>query len=161
VIGQEEIVAAMPAGHPLATRAPGVTFAELAAEPVVHYHPDNGLGGWLDAVAARHGVILTATMRTRQAATAAQLAAAGIGVALVPTTALAATYAGALRRLDPPLQRQVVSLIADPADTLVQRFSADIRRHGVPIPAPITAKLDEPQTGPRPRPGPARDTPRR
>jgi hypothetical protein len=43
-------------------------------------------------------VCLLATMRTRQAATAAQLAAAGIGVAL------AATYAGALRRLDPPLQ---------------------------------------------------------
>jgi DNA-binding transcriptional LysR family regulator len=80
-------------------------------------------------------------MRTRQAATAAQLAAAGIGVALVPTTALPATFPGALRRLDPPLTRDVLALIANPGDTLIRRFSADVQRRGVPVPAPIAAKL--------------------
>ncbi|MER6945810.1 LysR family transcriptional regulator [Nonomuraea sp. NPDC000554] len=141
VIGTEEIVAAMHPEHPLAAGTSGVTFAQLAEEPVVGYHPDNGLGGWLDTVAAGHGVTLTAVTRTRQAATAAQLAGAGIGVALVPTTALTSPFPGALRRLQPQLTREVIALVANPSDTLVRRFAADIRRNGVPVPEPITAEL--------------------
>jgi DNA-binding transcriptional LysR family regulator len=52
VLGREEIVVAMARTDPLAAEAEGVTFALIAGEPVVHYHPDNGLGDWLDDVAA-------------------------------------------------------------------------------------------------------------
>jgi DNA-binding transcriptional LysR family regulator len=53
VVGREEIVVALATDHPLATRA-AVPMADLAGLPVVHYHPDNGLGGWLDEEAARN-----------------------------------------------------------------------------------------------------------
>jgi DNA-binding transcriptional LysR family regulator len=99
VLGREEIVVAMARTDPLAAEAEGVTFALIAGEPVVHYHPDNGLGGWLDDVAAQRDVRLTAATRTRQATTAAHLAAAGLGVALVPTTAVHASFPRVARSL--------------------------------------------------------------
>lgn len=145
VLGIEEIVAALPAGHPLGEHA-GVSFRQLSEEPFVNYHPDNGLAGWLAAEAARHDAVLGAAVRTRQATTAAQLAAAGVGIALVPTTAVAAGFSGALRRLRPRLEREVVCLVGAPSDVLVRGFVADLARRGVPVPASVLAKL-EPATG--------------
>jgi len=142
VIGQEEIVAVTTRDDPLAAHG-AVTFGQVADRPVVHYHPDNGLAGWLDEIAASRGVTLVAATRTRQAATAAQLAAAGLGAALVPTSALPGSYDGAARRLDPPLAREVVGLLAVvPTDPLVREFGARMRRHGIPVPRPIAAQLD-------------------
>ncbi|MCR6490378.1 LysR family transcriptional regulator [Amycolatopsis sp. OK19-0408] len=140
LVGREEIVLALAPDHPLATRA-AVPMADLDGLPVVHYHPDNGLGGWLDEEAARRGSALGAVMRTKQAGTAAELAAAGLGVALVPTTALARTFAGALRRLKPALHRDVVMFTATPSDSLVRRFSSDVRARGIAVPAALLAKL--------------------
>ncbi|WP_328449730.1 LysR family transcriptional regulator [Amycolatopsis sp. NBC_00438] len=140
VVGREEIVLALAADHPLATRA-AVPIADLAGLPVVHYHRDNGLGGWLDGVAAEHATVLDAVMRTKQASTAAQLAAAGLGVALVPTTALPRTFAGALRRLKPALHREVVTFTATPSDSLVRRFCSDVRHRGIAVPAALLDKL--------------------
>ncbi|WP_037305242.1 LysR family transcriptional regulator [Amycolatopsis orientalis] len=136
LIGREEIVVAAAKNHELPGEVP---FARLAAEPVVHYHPDNGLSGWLDAVAAEHGVTLSATTRTRSTTTAAQLAAAGLGVALVPATALSGSFPGSLRRLDPPLSRDVVLLTLTPNDPLVHRFGADLLRRGIPVPSAVAA----------------------
>jgi len=149
LVGREEVVVAMATPPAGATAAVGgaatgpMTFAQVAEYPVVGYHPDNGLGGWLDEVAAQHGVTLTAVTRTRQATTAAQLAGAGLGVALVPTTALPSSFPGVVRPLEPPLTRDVVALLANPSDPLAQRFDADVRRRGVPVPAAIAAKLSE------------------
>jgi len=112
-----------------------MTFAQVAEYPVV---ATPGQAWWLaDEVAAQHGVTLTAVTRTRQATTAAQLAVAGLGVALVPTTALPSSFPGVVRPLEPPLTRDVVALLANPSDPLAQRFDADVRRRGVPVPAAI------------------------
>jgi len=138
IIGEEEIVAAMPAAEQSSAT---VTFAKIAEQPMVHYHPDNGLGAWLDEIAAQHGVTLTAATRTRQATTAAQLAAAGLGMALVPTTALPATFAGAVASLKPRLSRAVVALTMTPNDPLAQRFTADLIRRGIPVPTSIATQL--------------------
>ncbi|WP_040733882.1 LysR substrate-binding domain-containing protein, partial [Nocardia tenerifensis] len=137
VIGREEIVAALA----VADGDAPLTLADIAAEPVVHYHPDNGLGAWLDDLAATNGFTLTAATRTRQASTAAQLAAAGLGTALVPTTALTATFPGAVRSLHPPVFRDVVCLTTAPNDPLVQQFQSEVRRRGVPVPAAIATQL--------------------
>jgi DNA-binding transcriptional LysR family regulator len=143
LVGQEEVVVAMATAAAGAAATGPMTFAEVAERPAVGYHPDNGLGGWLDEIAAQHGVTLAAVTRTRQASTAAQLAAAGLGVALVPTTALPSSFPGAVRPLEPPLTRAVVVLLANPSDPLAQRFDADVRRRGVPVPAAIAAQLSE------------------
>ncbi|WP_330179349.1 LysR family transcriptional regulator [Nocardia sp. NBC_01503] len=140
VVGVEEIVAVLPHDHPLADRD-HLTLGQLRDQPLIHYHPDNGLAGWLDAQAARREVEFTVAMRTRQAATAAQLAAAGVGIALVPTTAVSAGLPAALRRLRPELSREIVCLLGTPGDPLVRACTAAIQRRGISIPAAIATKL--------------------
>ncbi|MFI7188714.1 LysR substrate-binding domain-containing protein [Nocardia nova] len=132
LVGSEEIVAVLPADHAL-TRQDRLGFDDLHDQPVVHYHPDNGLAGWLDARAAAHGVTLSPVMRTRQAATAAQLAAAGLGIALVPVTALGPGLPATLKRLHPSVSRDLVCLLATPADPLLRRFASDLVDRGVPV----------------------------
>lgn len=132
LIGFEEVVVVLPQGHSLADQ-PAITFEQLRDEPVVHYSPDNGLAGWLDSVAAQHGVVLTVTMRTRLAATAAQLAAAGLGVAIVPRTAIGARFAGVVVPMDPSLGRDLLCLVANPADTLARRFETAVLSRGVRV----------------------------
>jgi DNA-binding transcriptional LysR family regulator len=136
VVGTEEILAVVPPDH-----TPPQTWADLAVGPVVGYHPDNGLAAFLDATAAQRGAALTPVTRTRHAATAAQLAHAGLGVALVPTTGLGAAFPGELRRLDPPLTREVVALVATPHDPMVRAFVGEVVRRGVPVPAAVTRRL--------------------
>ncbi|MFI1916976.1 LysR family transcriptional regulator [Nocardia sp. NPDC020380] len=140
-VGVEEVVAVLPPNHPLA-EAKSLDFERLRDEPLVHYHADNGLAGWLDAEAARHGVPLSPVMRTRQASTAAQLAAAGLGIALIPTTGLVAGLPGVLRRLRPALRRELVCLIGNPSDPVVRRFAADVVKRGVPVPTALVARLE-------------------
>jgi DNA-binding transcriptional LysR family regulator len=139
-VGREEIVVAIPVTHELST-VDRVAVARLAEHPLVHYDRGNGLGSWLDGVVAGLGVALTAAIRTRHATTAAQLAAAGLGPALVPTTALPPRFSGLVRRLDPVIDRQVVTLVANPADALARRFARDLRRRGVPVPPTVADQL--------------------
>lgn len=140
VVGVEDVVVAMPADHPLATRA-SVPWAALDGRDAVHHHPDNGLAGWLDHELAAHGVRLHVVLRTRQAAAAAELAMAGLGVALVPVGAVGPGFAGALRRLDPPLAREVVALSTGSADAVVRGFTAALLRRGVRVPAAVLTEL--------------------
>jgi DNA-binding transcriptional LysR family regulator len=116
VIGREEVVAAMSPDHPLAT-ADNLTLDRLVEHPFIGYHPDNGIDAWLKGVFAERRLAPHPILRTRQTVAAAQLAAAGLGVALVPTTALPATYPGAIRRLHPQLARDVVVLTAAHLDS--------------------------------------------
>jgi DNA-binding transcriptional LysR family regulator len=62
----------------------------------------------------------------------AQLAAAGMGVTIVPVSALPARPAGTVRRVRPLVKREVVAVIAATSDTLVHQFVADIYRRGLP-----------------------------
>jgi DNA-binding transcriptional LysR family regulator len=133
LIGHEDVVVVLPQGHPLAEQS-AIMFEQLRDEPVVHLSPENGFAGWLDSVAAQHGVLLTVAMRTRQAVTAAELAAAGVGIAIVPRSAIGARFAGVVVPLDPPLARDLVCLVANPADTLARRFEAAVLARGVRMP---------------------------
>ncbi len=130
LLGEEEIVVVAPEGHPFAGAA--VTMADLAAQPFVHYTRDNGLSAWVDQLAAHHQVELKPVLRTRSPRTAAQLAAAGIGVAIVPSSALTSRGSGVVCRLTPPIRRDIVVIVASPSDTLAARFAADLRRRGLP-----------------------------
>jgi DNA-binding transcriptional LysR family regulator len=131
VFGKEDVVVVAAAGHPFA-ELPSVPFHALANEPFVHYDPANGLAIWVDELAARHQVVLNPVLRTRSPRTATQLAAAGMGVTIVPVSALSARPAGTVRRLRPVVKREVIAVIAAPSDTLVHQFVADIYRRGIP-----------------------------
>jgi DNA-binding transcriptional LysR family regulator len=132
VLGQEEIVVVAAPEHRF-SQLDAVPLAELSAEPLVHYDPTNGFGVWVDQLAARRGVVLPQpALRTGSPRTAAQLAAAGMGVSIVPFSALAARPAGTIRSLDPPELRDVIVILAAPHDDLLRRFARDLRRRGLP-----------------------------
>jgi len=132
VLGQEEIVVVAPEEHRFADMA-AVPLAELSAEPFVHYDQDNGFGVWLDQFAATRGVVLPPpVLRTGSPRTAAQLAAAGMGVTIAPFSALTPRPGGTIRPLDPPELRDVVAIVAAPHDDLLRRFVRDLKRRGLP-----------------------------
>jgi DNA-binding transcriptional LysR family regulator len=152
VLGSEEIVVVASPEHRFAGLG-AVPLAELSAEPLVHYHPENGNAVWLDQFAAQRGVVLPQpTLRTGSPRTAAQLAAAGMGVAIVPFSALTPRPGGTIRSVDPIELRDVVIIVAAPHDDLLRRFVSDLRRRG--LPESRLAQLDQPG----PRSGPARAT---
>jgi DNA-binding transcriptional LysR family regulator len=130
VLGSEEMVVVAPTEHDFA-RLSAVPMQALSTEPFVHYSSDNGMAVWIDELAARHGVKLTPVLRTRSPRTAAQLASAGMGITIVPVSALVLRPSSVIRRLHPTVKRDVIVIVAASSDTLVQRFVADIHRRGV------------------------------
>jgi DNA-binding transcriptional LysR family regulator len=132
LLGREEIVVIASAEHRFAA-LDAVPPAELAGEPLVHYDPGNGFAVWLDQYAARCGVVLPQpALRTGSPRTAAQLAAAGMGVTLAPVSALTPLPDATIRSLDPPELRDVVVIVAAPHDDLLRRFARDLKQRGLP-----------------------------
>jgi LysR substrate binding domain len=82
-------------------------------------------------------------VRTASPRTAAQLAAAGMGVAIVPASALTPRPEATVRPFDPPALRDVVVVVAAPHDALVRRFVADLKERGLPLPC-ISPLADAP-----------------
>jgi DNA-binding transcriptional LysR family regulator len=132
MLGSEEIVVVASPAHRFADRD-AVPLAELTAEPLVHYDAGNGNAVWVDQFAARRGVVLPEPgLRTGSPRTAAQLAAAGMGVAIVPFSALTPRPDATVRSFDPPELRDVIIVVAAPHDDLLRRFVADLKRRGLP-----------------------------
>jgi DNA-binding transcriptional LysR family regulator len=132
LLGREEIVVVAAPEHRFAGLG-AVPLAELSREPLVHYDPDNGFAVWIEEFAAQRGVVLPEpTLRTGSPRTAAQLAAAGMGVTIVPSSALIPLPDGTIRPFDPPELRDVITTVAAPHDDLLRRFVADLKRRGLP-----------------------------
>ncbi len=132
VLGREEIVVVASPEHRFAG-LDAVPLAELIAEPLVHYNPDNGFAVWVNQFAAQRGVVLPQpALRTGFPRTAAQLAAAGMGVTIVPFSALTPLPGATIRSLDPPELRDVIVIVAAPHDELLRRFVCDLKRRGLP-----------------------------
>ena len=149
VLGREEIVVVASAEHRFSGMG-AVPLAELATEPLVHYNPGNGFGVWVDQFAAQRGVVLPQpALRTGSPRTAAQLAAAGMGVTIVPFSALTPGPGGTIRSVEPAELRDVVVIVAAPHDDLLRRFVGDLKRRGLPDARVCHAT----------RPGPASATP--
>jgi DNA-binding transcriptional LysR family regulator len=125
-LGAEEVVLVTSAAHPLAAR-PDVAPGDLDGVPLVHYAPDNSLSAWLDRALARAGARPVVTVRTAVTAAAPQLAAAGLGVAVCPASAVPAGLPGAVRSFTPPWTRTVVAATPSEPDGLVARFVRDLR----------------------------------
>jgi len=148
VLGSEEIVVVASAEHRF-SRVGAVPLAELATEPLVHYNPDNGNALWVGQFAAERGVVLPQpALRTGSPRTAAQLAAAGMGVTIVPHSALTPLLGATIRSLDPPELRDVVVIVAAPHDDLLQRFVRDLKRRGLPDSRIAHPHLPGPPSGP-------------
>jgi DNA-binding transcriptional LysR family regulator len=87
VIASEPLVLAVPPDHPLARRAT-IAFARLREHPLVTLARGTGLRAVLDSTCRRAGFTPRITAEASELASLVELAAEGLGVALLPRSAL-------------------------------------------------------------------------
>jgi DNA-binding transcriptional LysR family regulator len=118
-LGDEEFVVVLGAGH-LQLAAERVELRALEGEPWVRFDRDSGLDAVL-LYALRDSDPAPATAaRGSQAATAVRWAADGLGVALVPASAVPHGYEHRVRPVFPVVSRPVIAVVrhhAGPAET--------------------------------------------
>jgi DNA-binding transcriptional LysR family regulator len=141
VLAEEEIVLTAPRDHRLAERG-SVGLAELDGEDLVHFAPENGLSSWLDRSLSAAGVRLKPVLRTSVTAAAPQLAAAGLGIAISPVSAVSAGFPGMVRSFSPRWTRLLVAVTAGEPDPLAGSFIADMRSRGVRVPRDVRNQLE-------------------
>jgi DNA-binding transcriptional LysR family regulator len=141
-VAEEEVVVAFPARHPLASR-PAIRPRDLQGQPFVHFTPENRLGIWIEShledVDLRESVVFRTAVTTH----APQLAAAGLGVTVVPVSAITAGFSGAVRPFEPRWIRRLVAITTSPRDPLAAQLVSDLRSTGLRVPADIAQQLTE------------------
>jgi DNA-binding transcriptional LysR family regulator len=86
LLSEEELVVALPPGHPLCAR-PRVTFEELAAEDMIAYRENSALRRRLERTMAAHDVEPRNAFICTEMAAVRALASKGLGVAVLPRSA--------------------------------------------------------------------------
>jgi DNA-binding transcriptional LysR family regulator len=105
-VGWEEFVIVVAPSDALARRK-RVHLEDLSDREWVLYHPDHGLAGIVEEVCGRAGFRPRGTVRTSQAEGAVRLAAAGLGIALVPDNIVHRGIESSVLRLEPRLLRDI------------------------------------------------------
>ncbi|TML97329.1 MAG: LysR family transcriptional regulator [Actinobacteria bacterium] len=108
-LGWEEFVAVLPASDPLAASKRSVRLEQLAERDWVLFGPQHGLSELILETCARAGFAPRRTVQTGQVAAAGHLAAAGLGVTIIPNNVVPVGLNAAVRSLKPPLARQLVA----------------------------------------------------
>jgi LysR family transcriptional regulator, carnitine catabolism transcriptional activator len=96
----------LPPDHPLAAR-PHIRLKELSGEPLVSMSADTGLRRTIDIMANSQGVSLDHSLVTNQFTTLFDFVASGLGIAIVPVSALPHDRAIVTRALRPTMIRQI------------------------------------------------------
>jgi DNA-binding transcriptional LysR family regulator len=107
------------AGHPQLA-ADRVELRELEGEPWVRFDRDSSLDGVLLSVLRDNGLTPTTAARVSQTATAVRWAAHGLGVTLVPASAVPHGYEHLVRPVSPVMSQPVIAVLrsgAGPAET--------------------------------------------
>jgi DNA-binding transcriptional LysR family regulator len=106
LVGWEEFVVVVSRSDELAARR-NVRLEELREREWVLYHPDHGLAGILEEVCRGAGFSPRGAVRISQAEGAVRLAAAGLGLALVPDNIVLPAVDCVVLRLMPRLIRDI------------------------------------------------------
>ncbi|MFC6883684.1 MULTISPECIES: LysR family transcriptional regulator [Actinomadura] len=118
-LGDEEFVVVLGAGHRLLA-AERVGLRELEGEPWVRFDRDSALDGVLLNVLRDNGLAPNTVARVSQTATAVRWAAHGLGVTLVPVSAVPHGYEHLVRPVLPAVSQPVIAVVrhsAGPAET--------------------------------------------
>lgn len=118
-LGDEEFVVVLGAGHRQLV-ADRVELRELEGEPWVRFDRDSALDGVLLSVLRDNGLTPTTAARVSQTATAVRWAAHGLGVTLVPASAVPHGHEHLVRPLFPVVSQPVIAVVrqsAGPAET--------------------------------------------
>lgn len=118
-LGDEEFVVVLGAGHRLlaSTR---VELRDLDGEPWVRFDRDSALDAVLLAVLRDNKMTPTTVARVSQTATAVRWAADGLGVTLVPASAVPPGYEHLVRPVSPAVPQPIIAVLrygAGPAET--------------------------------------------
>lgn len=116
-LGEEEFVVVLGAGHPQLA-ADRVELRALAEEPWVRFDRDSALDAVLQAALRDHQPPTAA--RVSQTATAVRWAAEGLGVTLVPASAVPGGYEHLARPVTPAVSQPVIAVVRQgpgPAET--------------------------------------------
>jgi DNA-binding transcriptional LysR family regulator len=106
MVGWEEFVVVVSRSDDLAARQ-SVRLEELREREWVLYHPDHGLAGILEEVCRGAGFSPRGAVRISQAEGAVRLAAAGLGLALVPDNIVLPAVDCVVLQLRPRLIRDI------------------------------------------------------
>jgi DNA-binding transcriptional LysR family regulator len=139
-VAEEEVVVALPSRHPLAS-LDAIRPRDLQGQPFVHFTAENRLGSWIESHLKDLDLRGSVVMRTAVTSHAPQLAAAGLGVTVVPVSAIAAGFSGAVRPLAPRWTRRLVASTGSPPDPLAGQLVSDLRAAGLQVPADIARQL--------------------
>jgi DNA-binding transcriptional LysR family regulator len=121
-LGWERFVAVLPRSDPLAARRRPLALEELADRDWILFGPDHGLTTLVLDACARAGFAPRRTVQTGQVVAAAHLAAAGLGVTLIPDNVVPHGLDAAIRSLKPPLVRELVAFARQDWAPLAQAF---------------------------------------
>ncbi|MEU9124415.1 LysR family transcriptional regulator [Streptomyces sp. NPDC048506] len=123
-LGDEEFVVVMGVGHPRLA-ADRVELRDLEGEPWVRFDRDSTLDCVLRDVLRDHELTPTTVARVSQTATAVRWAADGLGVTLVPASAVPQGYEHLARPVFPVVSQPVVAALrngAGPAERALLEF---------------------------------------
>jgi DNA-binding transcriptional LysR family regulator len=126
-LGWEEFVVVLPKSDVLAESRRAVPLELLADRDWVLFGPEHGLSELILEVCARAGFTPRRTVQTGQVAAAPHLAAAGLGVTLIPSNVVPAGLEAAVRRLKSPLVRQLVAFTRQDWSPLAEAFLAVLK----------------------------------
>ncbi|MFG2497116.1 LysR family transcriptional regulator [Streptomyces sp. NPDC048441] len=118
-LGDEEFVVVLAAGHRLLA-ADRVELRELEGEQWVRFDRDSALDGVLLDVLRNNDLTPTTAARVSQTATAVRWAANGLGVTLVPSSAVPQGHEHLVRPVLPAVPQPVIAVLrqgAGPAET--------------------------------------------
>jgi DNA-binding transcriptional LysR family regulator len=131
-LGSEDLVIVLAADDPLAADDGPLDLRLLADRSWVLYTADNMLAPVLERACAEAGFTPRAATRTRHTAAAARLAASGLGPTLVPRSIVDADLEVAVRRVDPPLSREIAAFSPAGTGEEVAAFVEALDRYGAP-----------------------------
>ncbi|MBY8885030.1 LysR family transcriptional regulator [Streptomyces sp. PTM05] len=123
-LGDEEFVVVLGAGHSL-LGADRVALRDLSREPWVRFDRDSALDGVLLEVLRENEMTPATAARVSQTATAVRWAAHGLGVTLVPASAVPHGHEHLVRLVSPAVSQPVIAVLrndAGPAETALLAF---------------------------------------
>ncbi|MFC5828271.1 LysR family transcriptional regulator [Nonomuraea insulae] len=138
-LGYEEFVVVLGAGH-RQLAADRVELGELEGERWVRFDRDSALDGVLRGVLRDNELTPATVARVSQTATAVRWAAHGLGVTLVPASAVPHGYEHLVRPVFPVVSQPVVAVIrqaAGPAETALLELLRQEIWHGSAFFSPV------------------------
>lgn len=131
-IGAEEFVFVLPADDPQAAES-AIDPLSLRDRDWVLYDPAHGLSVVVNKVCSAFGFSPPVGVRTSQVETAARLAAAGLGPALLPSNVIPSNIDAAVRPATRPLIRRLAAYSRTAMPPIVNSFVDELRdpKHGL------------------------------